>query len=141
MTNWNDPEELRAYHRERYRLTRQKMYDYLGGKCVRCGSTENLEFDHIDRSTKSFNIKGQLSLKNPKVKDELDKCQLLCRSCHERKTIEESTGFTHGTTTGWQKAKCECVECSAAKAAWQEARNAKRRKTEGGRGPYKPRVA
>ena len=26
----------------------------LGGKCVRCGATEDLEFDHVDPSIKVF---------------------------------------------------------------------------------------
>jgi len=33
----------------------------LGGRCVRCGATEDLEFDHIDPSTKRFTISGGLS--------------------------------------------------------------------------------
>ena len=28
----------------------------LGGKCECCGSTFNLQFDHIDPTTKSFSI-------------------------------------------------------------------------------------
>jgi hypothetical protein len=33
----------------------------LGGCCVRCGATQDLEFDHIDPSTKVFAICAGLS--------------------------------------------------------------------------------
>lgn len=69
---------------------RQYLREYLGGKCVRCGSIENLEFDHIIRETKSFTIGSSLTCFS--IEDlilEVDKCQLLCRPCHIDKTREE----------------------------------------------------
>jgi len=62
----------------------------LGGKCVRCGSIENLEFDHIIKETKSFTIASSLTRFNiEKLILEVDKCQLLCRPCHITKSHEE----------------------------------------------------
>lgn len=43
---------LQYYHNKRYKLIQQ-----LGGKCAICGSTENLEFDHID-STENHLVLG-----------------------------------------------------------------------------------
>jgi len=69
---------------------RQYLREYLGGKCVRCGSIENLEFDHIIKENKSFTISSSLTCFS--IEDlilEADKCQLLCRPCHIEKSHEE----------------------------------------------------
>ena len=31
---------------------RERYIQYLGGKCIDCGSTEKLEFDHVDPSAR-----------------------------------------------------------------------------------------
>ena len=55
-----------------------------------CGTTDNLEFDHINPLDKSLNITNKLTLKNAylleEVLEELNKCQLLCEQCHSKKT-------------------------------------------------------
>lgn len=61
--------------------------------CARCGYNANpvaLDFDHIDRSTKSFDI-GRMRSKTSieKLLAEVDKCQVLCANCHRIKTFEE----------------------------------------------------
>ena len=113
------------YHRLYYYKRRAKMIAYFGVACAHCGSTDQLEFDHIDPALKSFNINENMTLSNPGVRAELDKCQLLCRPCHEAKTAAEhrEAGFTHGSMYGWQKARCACADCSTAKRAWYDARN------------------
>lgn len=59
--------------------------EYLGGKCQRCGWTGDYaayEFHHLDPSKKEFTI-GRISNKKWEVvRDELDKCELLCSICH-----------------------------------------------------------
>ena len=107
-------------------MRKQAIYDYMGGKCVQCGSIDNLHIDHIDPSKKTYEISKRLSLKNNK--DELDKCQLLCKECHHKKTAEENKGFTHGTVYGWMKKKCNCELCNQAKRIWNDERNKRRRK-------------
>jgi len=74
--------ELRHYYRKR-----QAAIDYLGGKCVVCGCATNLEFDHIDPTTKEMNVSRFLRRKEEVYKDELDKCQLLCYEHHKEKTM------------------------------------------------------
>ena len=130
-------EERRTYDREYYHRTRRpKLVEYLGGKCAVCGTTEDLQFDHIDPEDKSFDIKGRLTLSD-EVKAELDKCQLLCGPHHREKSAREQSGFEHGTTYAWMKKKCDCAVCYAAKRIWHDDRNAQRR--TGKRGPYKRR--
>ena len=76
-------EDGRKENRRKNRL--QEAKDYLGNICWCCGATENLQFDHIDPKTKCFNINPQDSWE--KMIPELDKCQLLCRLCHLKKTF------------------------------------------------------
>ena len=76
-------EDGRKENRRKNRL--QEAKDYLGNICWCCGATENLQFDHIDPKTKSFNINAQDSWE--KLIPELDKCQLLCPPCHLKKTL------------------------------------------------------
>lgn len=64
------------------------MIDLLGGKCADCGRTDTLEFDHVDRTIKSFDIGPCYSLPLAELLEELKKCQLLCRKCHKIKTQE-----------------------------------------------------
>jgi len=62
------------------------LIDHLGGKCVGCGTTHNLQFDHIDRKDKKFGIVDRLSCKLTDLIVEANKCQLLCKDCHKVKT-------------------------------------------------------
>lgn len=123
--------QIAYYHRKR-----AEVVAYLGGKCVECGTEDDLEIDHIDPATKSFEPGKCLNLKNPLHLAEIEKCQLLCREHHRVKTAVENTGITHGSTYAWSKAKCLCSVCQEAQRVWSDARNAARR---GGtvRGPYK----
>ena len=95
-----DLEKQAAYRRAKrakdgnknYEWHRQHFLDYLGGKCECCGTTENLEFDHIDPNSKHLNFTSLIPETPPGypytelVLEEADKCQLLCKSCHEKKT-------------------------------------------------------
>lgn len=59
---------------------------YKGGKCKRCGLVLKMEeyaayeFHHL--RDKEFNIGQLINLKWERVKDEIDKCDLLCSNCH-----------------------------------------------------------
>ena len=68
---------------------RQYLEEYLGGKCVRCGVTEKLEFDHITPVNKSYSIGANITCYSlEELILEADKCQLLCRPCHIEKSKE-----------------------------------------------------
>ena len=82
-------EDGRKEERRKERL--QRMKDELGNKCVKCGTTENLQFDHIDPKTKCFNVNPQDSWE--KTLPELYKCQLLCPPCHLEKTMTDDYGI------------------------------------------------
>lgn len=69
---------------------REILIEKLGGKCVECGCTETLEFDHIDPSTKSFNISAGYHKPKEVLEEELTKCQLLCNKCHIEKSKKDA---------------------------------------------------
>ena len=78
-------EDQRRIRNER----REYLKEYLGGKCVMCGTTEGLEFDHIDPSKKSYTIGSSITCFSlEELILEVDKCQLLCRPCHVKKGKE-----------------------------------------------------
>jgi len=62
-----------------------KAIEYLGGKCKICeyeGCVESFDFHHTDPSKKDFTLSGRLSYSWERIKNELDKCDLLCANCH-----------------------------------------------------------
>ena len=96
------------YHKNRERLIEQTLSrrqnyiqeakDHLGGICVWCGSTEQLEFDHIDDALKLDNIcRVYRKHKTQDFWDEVNKCQLLCKSCHNNK----NTAMRRAKQTLW----------------------------------------
>ena len=80
-------EELNKKRQDRKRKHRQYLIEMLGGKCLGCGTTKNLQFDHIDRKQKLFCIGSSLASKLEKLIEEANKCQLLCEKCHQHKTL------------------------------------------------------
>ena len=66
-----------------------KLRNAFGNKCMKCGATENLHFDHTDPATKVAAI-GDLATSNgfERCYKEALKCQLLCKSCHIQKSID-----------------------------------------------------
>jgi hypothetical protein len=92
-----------------------KAIDLLGGECVNCGSTERLEFDHInkDRLTNYRCITAFVDAKWERVLVELKKCQLLCKSCHCKKSAAERGrgNLRHGESSRWRMG-CRCETCT-----------------------------
>lgn len=76
----------RSVQRERYAKNRSEGIRLLGGSCVLCGSTKDLEFDHIDPNTKQHEMVTLWHRSREVWLAELEKCQLLCVPCHLVKT-------------------------------------------------------
>jgi len=75
------------------------------GKCSICDRScdtqdrailSSFDFDHLDRSTKMYNVSAMLSSARAKVDQELAKCRLLCANCH---TIHTRDQFNHRQRT------------------------------------------
>ncbi len=106
---------MKEYMLKRYHEKRNAKIAELGGVCVHCGSDQNLEFDHIDPSTKEFTI--AIGWSSTQLDAEVAKCQLLCKSCHLTKTKENKEHgkiLKHGTEWMYSKHKCRCESCKEA---------------------------
>lgn len=132
----DDKERVRAYKRDyarrKYRERRAYAIQLLGGKCTNCGSIYNLDVDHIDPEKKEYNPFGSWwSVPEEIFIEELKKCQLLCRSCHIKKTIENKDygqAAQHGTTYMYMEYSCRCDECvKAMREAWSRYKKSYRR--------------
>ena len=124
-------EYMAAYMRERYHKKRAEIISRLGGKCVMCGSTDDLEVDHTDADSKSFEI-AKVWNRPALLEPELPKCRLLCRACHRLKTTNERgqtpAAGTHGTLSSYRYCKCDL--CKKAKS--EHNRQYKLKKKNGG---------
>jgi len=72
--------------RKRRKKIRMMAVEYKGGQCEICGykkCIEALEFHHIDSSKKDFGVSSRGYTRSwAKVKDEIEKCMLVCANCH-----------------------------------------------------------
>lgn len=78
---WNDLRVVRYPLRTRgsdlfSRPMKRELLRIADGRCVSCGSTEHLEFDH--RIPRFLGGRGTI-----------DNGQVLCRDCHKEKTLRE----------------------------------------------------
>lgn len=123
---------MKLYMQKRRQDRRDRATTLLGGKCVKCGSIDQLEFDHIDPATKQYTISSPKLLDGPwsKLEEELGKCQLLCNRHHIEKTSKENSEripwnkgiggtLVHGTASMYSERKCKCDLCRLAKKLYR----------------------
>lgn len=83
-------QDMGAYMLRRYHARRAEAVRLLGGACIKCGTTERLEFDHIDPASKEFTIGGSAwNTSKARFLAEVAKCQLLCATHHAEKSITD----------------------------------------------------
>lgn len=70
---------------------------FSGKSCAQCGSTQNLELDHVDPSTKIHH--AIWTWRESRRLAEASKCQALCHDCHLAKTAK----YFHETRIGIPK--------------------------------------
>ena len=115
-------ENKRKYQKE-WLAKRRQAWIKEHGPCVICNSTDRMEVDHIDPTLKKLNPSKlwSLSSSNPVRIAELEKCQVLCYTCHKAKTKKQFTVEDHGLNR-YERHGCRCDVCKAAKSK----KNAKR---------------
>jgi hypothetical protein len=69
------------------RNNKLQLIEYKGGKCANCGYDKMIpgayDFHHRNPETKEFGIACEGKTKSiKKLKEEADKCDLLCKLCH-----------------------------------------------------------
>ena len=113
----NRKDYIRNYQRKWMQQRRQAWIDSQGGCCAKCGSTENLEVDHIDPKLKTMNPRDLWSRTGTIREKELENCKVLCNNCHKIKSgLERSLSvgpIVHGTNKGYNR-KCRCSACKTA---------------------------
>lgn len=84
------------YHTRRIKDVKLKMIDYKGGQCQDCHLTVNdshysvFEFHHLDQNIKDPNF-NRIKFQNwDYIKNEIDKCVLLCANCHRLRHAKEN---------------------------------------------------
>jgi hypothetical protein len=114
-------EYMRGYMKRRFDDRKALALSLLGGKCCKCGSVDQLEFDHVERDGKLRNMTEMSAYSEARFTKELEKCQLLCAECHWEKTLVDlgrMAGFwNHGTLASYRY--CRCDLCRKAKNSWQ----------------------
>jgi 5-methylcytosine-specific restriction endonuclease McrA len=76
-------EQQRGYQNEWIKRRRNEWFE-ANGPCKECGSTNDLQLDHIDPKLK---VSSHIwSWSQTRRDSELCKCQVLCRACHQKKT-------------------------------------------------------
>ena len=79
---------------KRRKKIKELAVEYKGGKCQLCNYSKcigALELHHIEKTEKSFGIGDKGYTRSwDKVRNELDKCILLCANCHR----EVESGIT-----------------------------------------------
>lgn len=71
---------------KRQQENKRRCIEYKGGKCIKCGYDKcqaALEFHHINPKEKDFSIAGNHLKSFENLKNELDKCILICSNCHQ----------------------------------------------------------
>lgn len=107
---YSDPKKQKeALHQWYLNVVRKRREDWFieNGPCTKCGSSEQLELDHVDPSKKVSH--AIWSWAKARRLAELEKCQALCHTCHAAKTTEffkeidvwKSTRKTGPDGTSW----------------------------------------
>lgn len=79
----------------RFRRNKIKAVEYKGGKCWQCGYNkciEALEFHHRNPTNKDKDFIRCKSWSWERMKNELDKCELLCANCHRETHANSKLG-------------------------------------------------
>lgn len=111
-------EHMRVYMHNRYHERRNEAIQILGGVCAACGTSENLEIDHVDRALKTMNVNRMAWVRRERFLEELKNCQLLCKEDHIEKSRAEMSVPHGGGASG--KKNCMCDLCKAKRAAYMK---------------------
>lgn len=104
-----------AYHRRWYRANKTKVKHQVRARakrvieenqgfltehlqahpCTDCGEDDwtILEFDHLPQHPKSFGVSAGLDRSRESLKAEIAKCEVVCPTCHVRRTRQRAPGW------------------------------------------------
>jgi hypothetical protein len=116
------PELQREYQREWVAARRHAFF--ADKTCATCGATEDLHLHHRDRASKVAH--AIWSWREERRLEEIAKCDVLCRSCHE--ALHAVQRERHGTESRYKRG-CRCGLCRWAKAQSTARYHARKRVT------------
>ena len=107
---------------------KQFCVDYKGGSCIKCGYNKDitaLEFHHKNPKDKEIDPSKMMNKSPEFIKNELDKCELLCSNCHREEhykinkkkkqekefNINFVSSFSSSILTGKNTNKKSCKQC------------------------------
>jgi hypothetical protein len=123
----------KEYIREYRKKRKDFAIEQLGGQCAICENKENLEFDHINPETKFNTISNMWTSNIELFLEELNKCQLLCHTCHLEKSqvngdyVRNKKSWEHGVS-GYINHKCRCDICNLQYKIFRKERWSKEKK-------------
>ena len=125
-------EYMRRYMKKQYHRIRNAAVEQLGGCCTQCGATEQLEIDHVNRAKKTMSVERICYVSEERRQGELKNCQLLCNSCHARKTLKDlgrkDARLNHDTLSSYRY--CKCDKCKMAKRKYNQEYRKRRSEAE-----------
>lgn len=91
---YKNKEDRDANQKKHRIMLRKRLLEYLmSHPCEKCGEADPivLEFDHIDRSTKTTTVAKLMSGHRSwnTILNEINKCRVLCANCHRRHTYSQ----------------------------------------------------
>lgn len=118
-----------ANMRDRRVLARQYRDLAKANGCVRCGKPgPGLHFHHRSGTVKIANPGEMLGYALDSFLAELEKCDVLCATCHAQ---VHHPMPEHGTITRYNgRLQCRCAECRAAWAGYMRERERRRQRAD-----------
>ena len=92
-------EHLKNVHARKRKFrqeTRQYVWEYLlTHPCIECGESDPivLEFHHRHAKDKAVSVMVAGGYPIAAIQAEIDKCDVLCANCHQRKTMKQRGWF------------------------------------------------
>lgn len=84
---------------KRRRKLKVMAIEHNGGKCQHCGYNKciaALEFHHRNPTQKDFGLSNGNTYSWEKIKNEIEKCDLLCANCHRELHFEQDKSTRAG---------------------------------------------
>jgi len=83
----DDERKVKKYEwiKNRRQKLKEQAVEYKGGCCERCGYNKcnwALDFHHLDPKEKDFSFSQCSTISWDKLKNEIDKCVMVCSNCH-----------------------------------------------------------
>lgn len=99
-------DKVREYTKERHAAYKRQFVELAGGQCHRCGYSEfdsGLDFHHVNKNDKDNSPVSVIASGDfDRAYEELDKCALLCRNCHQAYHSNDWNGeFVKREELGW----------------------------------------